>query len=256
MPQTIWELDAVTVCLDENVQQVRKQVTKSVSEDDPLRLSFASIYLKTELSYPLNHDGLDSAAMAGMTVMEGPVNLLLESGEGVSLEVSPIGTEEGVSIELVSLEPVIGATGQASLAPTYTYTETYLTELSERVNSIMATDASTLEEKNCAGRIADMIAVLRNSKGDSFVYVNGIEFVAPRNYTGNNLYYRIIITAKESDDVFLNVDITVRPEADELRNAVSDLDAAVARGDQERARESASEGEPSEDEPGPTEDSP
>ena len=64
MPQAIWALEAVTVCLDDTVQQVRKQVSKSVSEDEPLRLTFASIYLKLEMSYPLNHDGTEGVSMA------------------------------------------------------------------------------------------------------------------------------------------------------------------------------------------------
>ncbi|MBR3587758.1 MAG: hypothetical protein IKO00_17180, partial [Oscillospiraceae bacterium] len=239
MPQTIWSLEAVTVCLDDTVQQVRKQVSKSISEDEPLRLTFASIYLRLEMSYPLNHDGTEGVNMSGMTVMEGPVNLLLGSGEGVSLKVSPVGTEEGVNIQLVSLEPVIGATGPASLSPAYNYSDVYLAEQYERVNTILATASYTLEEKQAAARVANLIDTLRDSKGEQFSFEDGMRLIAPRNFTGANLYYRIVITAKESDDVFLNVDITVRPETDELQTAVSELEAALARGDQERAREAA-----------------
>ena len=239
MPPMIWALDAVTVCLDDTVQQVRKQVSRSISEDEPLRLTFASIYLKLEMSYPLNHDGTESADMAGMTVMEGPVNLLLGSGEGALLQVSPLGTEEGVDIQLVSLEPVIGATGPASLAPVFNYAEGYLAELYERVNAILAAEDSTAEEQQTAARVSGLIDTMRDSVGEQLLLEDGFRLVTPRNYTGANLYYRIIITARESNDVFLNVDITVRPETDELPNAVSDLDAAIVRGDQERARAAA-----------------
>ena len=239
MPQAIWALDSVSVCLDETVQQARKQVGKNVSENEPLRLIFASIYLKLEMSYPLNHDGTEGVNTASAAVMEGPVNLLLGSGEGASLQVTPVGTEEGVDIQLVSLEPVIGATGPASLAPAYSYSEGYLAEQYERVNTILSTEIYTVEEKQAAARVANLIDTMRTSKGDQFSYENGIRLIAPRNYTGANLYYRIVITAKESNDVFLNVDITVRPEADELPTAMSELEAALVRGDQERAREAA-----------------
>ena len=255
LPQAIWALDAVSVCLDGTAQQVRKQISKNLSEDEPLRLTFASIYLRTELSYPLNHDGTESYSMARMTVTEGPVNLLLGSGEGISLQVSPVGTEEGVDVQLVSLEPVIGATGPASLAAAYNYSEVYLAELYVRARGILTAERSTLEEKHAAERVVGLIDTLRNSGGDRYVFENGIRFIAPRNYTGANLYYRIILTAKESSDVVLNIDITVRSETDELQNAVSELDAAVVRGDQERARQDAAAAatEPFEPTPPPTE---
>ena len=131
------------------------------------------------------------------------------------------GSTQGFKIELMSLEPTIGVTGKAILTSTHTYTERYLEDLVSECMMIVL-DGSP-NEASAATRVIEIIEEITESDGSYAVDRTGATFMAPRNFSGSSLYYRLIVTSEETGDTAFSIDLTVQSEADPLGEAISTL---------------------------------
>ena len=69
----------------------------------------------------------------------------------------------------------------------------------------------------------EVIQEITRSQGSFVNNSLGATFMAPRNFTGNNLYYRITVTSVETGEIAFTIDLTVQSEADPLNEAVTAL---------------------------------
>ena len=219
----IWNLSSVTLRLGDSGQQLKREVKESLPEGETRHLSFANVYITGDITSPLNSGPVAEGEEGPVTVSigGGTQGLLLESGQGIRVEPRVSGSSEGFRIELLSLEPTIGVTGKASLVSPHTYTVRYLDELKEEASLI--TEIGSPNEASAARRVLEVIQEITRSQGSFVNNSLGATFMAPRNFTGNNLYYRITVTSVETGEIAFTIDLTVQSEADPLNEAVTAL---------------------------------
>ena len=131
------------------------------------------------------------------------------------------GSTEGFRIELVSLEPTIGVTGKANLTSTHPYTDRYLEDLASECRQITVDGSDN--ESTAALRVIEIIQEITQSNGSYTADRSGATFMAPRNFSGSSLYYRLIVTSEETGDTAFSIDLTVQSEADPLGEAIATL---------------------------------
>jgi len=219
----IWNLSSVTLRLGDSGQQLKRELTESIPEGETRHLSFANVYISGEVTYPIlpRSEGTEGGEPVTVHVGGGELGVLLGSGQGIRVEPAVSGSAEGFKIELLSLEPTIGVTGKASLAASHSYTERYLEELKAEAEGLLETGSEN--EAAAARRILEIIREMTESKGSFTVSSMSAAFMAPRNFTGSSLYYRIIVSSVETGSTAFTVDLTVQNEADPLSEAISAL---------------------------------
>ncbi len=223
----IWNLSSVTLRLGDTGQQLKRELKESLPEGETRHLSFANVYITGEITYPLIPESLEETAAAldreqvTLRVSSGETGILLGSGQGIRVEPDVTGSTEGFQIELLGLEPTIGVTGKANLTSTHSYTDRYLEELTEEAKGIMETGSPN--ESAAAEKVVEIIKEITETDGSYTVSSSGATFMAPRNFSGNSLYYRLIVTSKETGDTAFSIDLTVQSEADPLGEAITSL---------------------------------
>ena len=223
----IWNLRSLTLRLGDSGQQLKRELSGSLPEGETRRLSFANVYITGELTYPLEprtEEGPaegETSAPVTVRVGGGETGILLGSGQGIRVDPTVSGSSEGFGIELLSLEPTIGVTGQPSLSSAHSYTERYLEELEKEAKEI--TETGSESEASAARRVLEIIPEITESRGSFSSDSLGATFMAPRNFTGSGLYYRLIVTSRETGDTAFTVDLTVQSEADPLGEAITAL---------------------------------
>ena len=224
----IWNLNSVTLRLGDSGQQLKRELTESIPENETRHLSFANVYISGEITYPIIPDSLEDTAAGAdneqvtVRVSGGETGILLGSGQGIRVVPTVSGSTEGFRIELMSLEPTIGVAGKAILTSTHMYTERYLEELKKEAQGILEEEGSP-EEISAARRVLGIIEEITESNGSYTVNSFGAVFMAPRNFSGASLYYRMILVSEETGDTAFSIDLTVQSEADPLGEAITAL---------------------------------
>jgi len=169
------------------------------------------------------------AANKAMAVSGGKLDILLDSGQSLYVSSALTGSELGVNASLSSYDPGSQATGVASLGDTRGYT----------VESIARSAAETADpgeaalwralrpetgvwnaDASFAVRTIDNVVVTdadgkeTAQKQETTEALRGVLLTPPRNYSGNTLYYRIVLSSVEAPDVQMAVVVGVRPEKD------------------------------------------
>ena len=219
----IWDLNTVTLRLGDSGQTLRRELTEPLPEGETVHLSFANVNITGDITYPLIPQSMADGENETVTVHigGGETGILLKSGQGIWVEPSVTGSSEGFRIELRSLEPSIGVTGKASLTSSHSYTGKYLNELREEAGKLV--ESGSADEANAARRVLEVIQEITESKGSFTEHPLGATFMTPRNFTGSNQYYRLIVTSVETGDTAFTIDLTVQSEADPLGEAITAL---------------------------------
>ena len=222
----IWNLSSVTLRLGDPGQELKRELTESIPEGETRHLSFANVYISGTVTYPLlpvteETEQMEENEPMTVRVTGGELGVLLGSGQGILVEPAVSGSAEGFKIELLSLEPTIGVTGKASLAASHSYTERYLEELKAEAEGLLETGSEN--EASAAKRILEIIKEMTGSKGSFTVSSLSATFMAPGNFTGSSLYYRIVVSSVETGSTAFTLDLTVQSEADPLSEAISAL---------------------------------
>ncbi len=221
---SIWNLGSVTLRLGESGQQLKRELTESIPEGETRHLSFANVYITGDITYPLIPPSLEETMDEDPVTVHtggGEMGILLASGQGIRVDADVSGSSKGVRIELLSLEPTTGVTGKAILNSTHSYTDRYLEELAEEARDVTKSGSSS--EADAAERVAENIKVITESHGSFTVNSMGATFMAPRNFSGSGLHYRLIVTSEETGDTAFSIDLTVQSEADPLAEAITAL---------------------------------
>ena len=223
----IWNLGSVTLRLGDSGQQLKRELTESIPEGETRHLSFANVYISADVTYPLvplsqeDDENWADTDQVTLRITGGETGILLGSGQGIRVVPTVSGSTQGFKIELMSLEPTIGVTGKAILTSTHTYTERYLEDLVRECRMIVL-DGSP-NEASAATRVIEIIEEITESDGSYAADRTGATFMAPRNFSGSSLYYRLIVTSEETGDTAFSIDLTVQSEADPLGEAISTL---------------------------------
>ena len=154
-------------------------------------------------------------------VQDEAKNILISSGD--SIKAYP-RIEDGTSFtaSLYSYDPATGASGRASLEPTHGFTDAQLSEMEAYANEVLSIKGATDGEKTAAQKVLDLIADYRSSGGSYSASAKPITLVPPRNYTGSNLYYRIVVTAA-GGETLATIIVSVQSEENALAKAYSTL---------------------------------
>ena len=165
----------------------------------------------------------DSNVKESAGILDGDnKSVLIESGE--ALKIYP-RTDEGsnsFTAVLNSYDPATMGTGQASLNSTHGYTEAQLQDMEEYAQMVLGIPDVTDGEKNAANAFLEILETYRNAAGSYQSAQRPVSFTPPRNYTGNNLYYKITVNGQDGGNLF-NLIISVRPEENNLSKAYSTL---------------------------------
>ena len=146
------------------------------------------------------------------------------------MEVSTRDSVKMAALTLRSLDPATGATGQPLLEATHGYSEEMLVQLEEAANSVANDKDSTAEAVSAAANVLSLVQEMRSSAGSYDESGTTLQFTAPRNFTGGNMYYRISAVMPDHTLLF-TVDISVQPEANPLTAAVGAMEATKNESD-------------------------
>ncbi|MBR0311836.1 MAG: hypothetical protein IJQ98_05495, partial [Oscillospiraceae bacterium] len=233
--QASWKLEQLSAELGLGGSPITKTPDQTIVEGTPLGIGLATILVAGDLQ-TLDTNG-DAVASAGdqeeteesgrRTIYNGENStVLLKSGEGVKLNVRISGSTEGFTAKLESYDANSGAVGAVSFDPTHKYSTQRLDAILASAQSVLSSGDSSADERTAAQNIVNIVEDLKKPSGSYNVTESGLVFRAPRNYTGGSLHYRITITAKESAEGSIVVDLTVRNEEDLLSDAIGRLEAA------------------------------
>ena len=233
--QASWKLEQLSAELGLGGSPITKTPDQTIVEGTPLGIGLATILVAGDLQ-TLDTNG-DAVAPAGdqteteesgrRTIYNGENStVLLKSGEGVKLNVRISGSTEGFTAKLESYDANSGAVGAVSFDPTHKYSTQRLDAILASAQSVLSSGDSSADERTAAQNIVNIVEDLKKPSGSYNVTESGLVFRAPRNYTGGSLHYRITITAKESAEGSIVVDLTVRNEEDLLSDAITRLEAA------------------------------
>lgn len=233
--QASWKLEQLSAELGLGGSPITKTPDQTIVEGTPLGIGLATILVAGDLQ-TLDTNG-DAVAPAGdqteteesgrRTIYNGENStVLLKSGEGVKLNVRISGSTEGFIAKLESYDANSGAVGAVSFDPTHKYSTQRLDAILASAQSVLSSGDSSADERTAAQNIVSIVEDLKKPSGSYNVTESGLVFRAPRNYTGGSLHYRITITAKESAEGSIVVDLTVRNEEDLLSDAIGRLEAA------------------------------
>ena len=233
--QASWKLEQLSAELGLGGSPITKTPDQTIVEGTPLGIGLATILVAGDLQ-TLDTNG-DAVAPAGdqteteesgrRAIYNGENStVLLKSGEGVKLNVRISGSTEGFTAKLESYDANSGAVGAVSFDPTHKYSTQRLDEILASAQSVLSSGDSSADERTAAQNIVNIVEDLKKPSGSYNVTESGLVFRAPRNYTGGSLHYRITITAKESAEGSIVVDLTVRNEEDLLSDAIGRLEAA------------------------------
>ena len=155
---------------------------------------------------------------------------LLESGGSITI-VPHVGmSENAFGAAIREFDPVTNATGAARLGATHGYTEAELSRLVEEARESLSVNIATEAERDAAREVIRAINDISGTEGSFEVTEGEVRFTAPRNYTGEVLYYRITVNdARTGEDLF-TVDASVKAESDPLTAAVAAWRAAQTAG--------------------------
>ena len=233
--QASWKLEQLSAELGLGGSPITKTPDQTIVEGTPLGIGLATILVAGDLQ-TLDTNG-DAVAPAGdqteteesgrRAIYNGENStVLLKSGEGVKLNVRISGSTEGFTAKLESYDANSGAVGAVSFDPTHKYSTQRLDEILASAQSVLSSGDSSADERTAAQNIVSIVEDLKKPSGSYNVTESGLVFRAPRNYTGGSLHYRITITAKESAEGSIVVDLTVKNEEDLLFDAITRLEAA------------------------------
>ena len=233
--QASWKLEQLSAELGLGGSPITKTPDQTIVEGTPLGIGLATILVAGDLQ-TLDTNG-DAVAPAGdqteteesgrRAIYNGENStVLLKSGEGVKLNVRISGSTEGFTAKLESYDANSGAVGAVSFDPTHKYSTQRLDAILASAQSVLSSGDSSADERTAAQNIVSIVEDLKKPSGSYNVTESGLVFRAPRNYTGGSLHYRITITAKESTEGSIVVDLTVRNEEDLLSDAIGRLEAA------------------------------
>ena len=233
--QASWKLEQLSAELGLGGSPITKTPDQTIVEGTPLGIGLATILVAGDLQ-TLDTNG-DAVAPAGdqteteesgrRAIYNGENStVLLKSGEGVKLNVRISGSTEGFTAKLESYDANSGAVGAVSFDPTHKYSTQRLDEILASAQSVLSSGDSSADERTAAQNIVNIVEDLKKPSGSYNVTESGLVFRAPRNYTGGSLHYRITITAKESTEGSIVVDLTVKNEEDLLFDAITRLEAA------------------------------
>ena len=170
----------------------------------------------------------------------------LESGGGLTLLPRSSGSFRA---EISGLDPTIGATSAADLSGAYGYSESELIWMSDLAKDALASETSS-EVISAAKALLAAISEVRDSEGAFSTTDSQIRFIAPRNFSGSTIYYRITVTSRDTGETMITMDISVLSERDDIQSAFNDLDRALARAQDEREAEEAAADDTGADEGG------
>ena len=248
---TVWNLKKVGAQLGEDGHLYERAVTEPLISDRDYRFSLADIVLSGEVTLieiapdPAKTDGgetdgetEDGEADGGeaedkdgsefrLTLGAEPAELRIRSGDSVVLRPELIGSREGWRADVYTLYVGTGATGPLSLADTRGYTEESLAQKAADAEAALQAETergAELKAESDRTAHAAMLRVLqaeltywstfRPEAGKLEVESDKVTFTPPRNYTLGAVGYRIVITAKEAENVRLTLDIVVESEED------------------------------------------
>ena len=130
--------------------------------------------------------------------------------------------------EISGLDPAIGATSAADLNGASGYSESELSRMSDLATEALASETSD-EVISAARALLDAISEVRDSMGTFSTADSQIRFIAPRNFSGSTIYYRITVTSRDTGETMITVDISVLSEQDDVQSAFNDLERALAK---------------------------
>ena len=227
----LWDLGSVSCTIGENKVSRNRTLSDSIPEGETRRIYFANIYLTGEVTSPIPRDDTEQAKTTKSIVNGGKSGVVVESGEGVRVKVDVSGSYEGFKADIFSLDPQIGVTGQINMASNHGFSQAYLDSLTAEANKVISGSQPTSDEITAAKQLLDLIKQLNDSDGGFTVDHTGVTFMAPRNYSTGNLYYRIEISSAETGETAMMIDVTVRSEEKLLETAVQTLRDAVSYAD-------------------------
>ena len=232
-----WKLDSLTAAVGVNGRGVTKAIGQRIMEHEPLRIMLADVIVigtAKVKSGEVPEQGLDPVQEESLTVYSGNTgSLTLDSGDTLELTSRVSGSGEGVKTTLTRLDPVTGEEGsQGILDTTHGYDREQLEQMKAEAEASAADSNSSPEERTAAQAVLKAIAALRDSGGAyrGSGQDNGILFTPPRNYTGSVQTYRLKAYAVEAPESFLTLEISVRPEANELPDRLREWEAVRAAG--------------------------
>ena len=233
--QASWKLEQLSAEIGLGGSPITKTPDQTIVEGTPLHIGLATVLIAGDLQ-TLDANG-DVAAPADdqketeesgtNTIYNGENStVLLKSGEGVKLNVRISGSKEGFTAKLESYDANSGAAGAVSFEPTHKYSTQRLDEILASAQSVLNAGDSSADERTAAQNIVNIVEDMKKPSGSYDVKESGLVFRAPRNFTGGSLHYRITITAKESTEGSIVVDLTVRNEEELLSDAIVRLETA------------------------------
>ena len=149
------------------------------------------------------------------------VSQLLESGGGVTIVPHMGASADAFGAVIRELDPVTNATGTAKLAATHGYTDAVLDSLMEEARESLSLNVATEAERDAAREVIRAINDIRDTAGSFEVAEGEVRFTAPRNFTGEVLYYRITVNDSRTGEDLFTVDASVKTETDPLTAAVA-----------------------------------
>ena len=227
----LWNLESVSCMLGENGVTKTRVLTDSIPEGESRRIYFANIYVAGEVTSPIPRDASAGGQTTTVQVSGGSAGVLVGSGEGVRVKVDVVGSREGFGAAVYSLDPQIGVTGQVNLNANYGYSTSYLDSLSSEARRVRDRSDATAAERAAARDLLEMLDQVKSSDGSFTTDSTGVTFMAPRNYSSGNLYYRIAVTSAETGETAFTVDVTVRSEEKSLDAAIQTMRDAVSYAD-------------------------
>ncbi len=233
-----WKLEQLTAKLGLDGTTIAKTLNQTIVEGTPLHIGLATVLVAGDLQMlDVNGEDVtvaedvanqtDTEASGTGTIYSGQSStVLLKSGEGVRLDVRISGSSEGFTAKLESYDAGSGATGLVSFDPTHKYSTERLDEILASAQSVLNSEEPSADELIAAQNIVNIVEKLKEPSGSYEATDSGLIFRAPRNYTGGNLHYRITITAKESPESTIVIDLTVKNEEELLSDAIVRLETA------------------------------
>ncbi|MBE6070308.1 MAG: hypothetical protein E7211_21840, partial [Clostridium lundense] len=246
--KAMWNLKELTAALGENGFVSNRSVGRLIVEGSPLRISMADILMTATVTVSGNAKPVGE---------DGTLELLLKSGETVSMTPTLEGSAEGMTATLNS--DVGGFLGDADLGDTRGFTAEYIQkkvqEAHERgVAFSEAMEAASTDSGRAAaqrgaeqaakdealwksiqpetgswqiGSVADIEAGLARAGGDGTLILDGngitATFVPPGNYTDSVQSYRITVVSKENPAASVVLYISVSSEPDPTKKSQEEL---------------------------------
>jgi len=210
---TAWNLTRITARFGDDGHELERAVTPPLEANVNYHYNLASILVGATVERRGAAAGENGASQTEET-KGGALSVLLASGESIRVLPKVSGSTEGVSVTLYNYNAATGAMGLARLNDTRGYTTEYI---AERI-----ANAPSAEEAEVWRAVEPADGSFTRDAGGSYT------FLPPRNFTGNAVSYRIVITSAESEDVSAYVDVTVESEAyDPVAKRIEEVRAEV-----------------------------